>query len=128
MAPTILHTICSKMPITEQNRAEHHVTSSTTGTELRKSKGIQSVTAHSLRTCIKHFPKDPHCTFLHPAVGMMLCSTDPTLGLFFLPLTVSSLHSTYRTVKQRKEQCFYLTQPEIRQSATYVSWVHFTHP
>ena len=51
-----------------------------------------------------------------------MCSTDPTLDLFFLPVTVSSLHSTYRTVKQRKGRCFYLTQPEIRQRATVVSW------
>jgi hypothetical protein len=71
MTATIKHTICSKILITEQNRAEHDVTSSTTGTELHKCKGIQSVTTHSLATCIKHFPKDPHCTFLHPAVGMM---------------------------------------------------------
>jgi len=59
------------MLIKEQNRAEHDVTWPTTGTELRKCKRIQSVTAHSLRTCIKRFPKDPHRTFLQPAVRMM---------------------------------------------------------
>lgn len=128
MTATTQHTICSKMLITEQNRAEHYVTQSTTGTELRKCKGIQSVTAHSLRTCIKHFPKNPHCTFLHPAVGTMYVQYRPNFGHF-----LSSTYSKFPALhisngKTAMGQCFYLTQPEISQHATDISGDLFCSP